>query len=76
MLVPVSLKGHSYLALAIPRINSRADVKILRNALLEMLDMCISDEETKDVTSSRSLNSVLNVIFELTKDLEDKEKGE
>lgn len=65
-----------YLALAIPRINNRADVKVLRNALLEVIDTCISDEELKDVTASRSLSSLLNVACELTKDLEDKEKGE
>lgn len=76
MLVPVNVKGHAYLALAIPRINSRADVKLLRNALLELIDTTISDEELKDVTSSRSLHSILNVIFELTKDLEEKERGE
>lgn len=76
MLVPVNINGHSCLALAIPRINTRADVKVLRNALLEMIDVCISDEELKDVTASRSLSSVLNVVCELTNDLEDKEKGE
>lgn len=76
MLVPVNVNGRSCLALALPRINNRADVKLLRNSLLELLDNCISDEELKDVTCSRSLSSVLNVICELTKDLEDKEKGE
>ena len=76
MLVPVNIGGHSCLALAIPRINTRADVKVLRNALLEMIDVCISDEELKDVTASRSLSSILNVVCELTNDLEDKEKGE
>ena len=76
MLVPINLKGHSCLSLAIPGINNRADVKVLRNALLELVDSTISDEELKDVTSSRSLHSVLNVVFELTKDLEDKERGE
>ena len=76
MLVPVNIGGQMRLALAIPRINNRADVKILRNALLEVLDTTVSDEELKDVTSSRSLHAILNVIHELTKDLEDKEKGE
>lgn len=76
MLVPVNIGGQMRLALAIPRINNRSDVKILRNALLEVLDTTVSDEELKDVTSSRSLHAILNVIHELTKDLEDKEKGE
>ena len=76
MLVPVNIGGRMHLALAIPRINSRADVKLLRNALLEVIDTTVSDEELKDVTSSRSLHAILNVIHELTKDLEDKEKGE
>ena len=76
MLVPVTQKGFSCLALAIPRINNRADVKRLRNALLEMLDCCISDEEVKECISGLSMHFVLNVITELTKDLEDKERGE
>lgn len=76
MLVPVNIGGQMRLALAIPRINNRSDVKILRNALLEVIDTTVSDEELKDVTSSRSLHAILNVIHELTKDLEDKEKGE
>lgn len=76
MLVPVNIGGKVLMAIAIPRINNRADVKLLRNALLELIDSTISDEELKDVTSSRSLHSVLNVVCELTKDLEDKEKGE
>lgn len=76
MLVPVNVSGRMYLALDIPRINNRADVKLLRNALLEVIDTTISDEELKDVTSSRSLHAILNVIHELTKDLEEKEKGE
>ena len=76
MLVPINVSGHSCLALAISRINSRADVKVLRDALLELVDSTISDEELKDVTSSRSLHAILNVVFELTKDLESKERGE
>jgi hypothetical protein len=76
MLVPVNTDKRMCLALAIPGINCRADVKVLRNALMEMLDVCISDEEIKDVTSSRAMHSVLNVVCELTKDLEDKERGE
>ena len=76
MLVPVNVSGRMYLALAIPRLNNRSDVKLLRNALLEVIDTTVSDEELKDVTSSRSLHAILNVIHELTKDLEEKEKGE
>lgn len=76
MLVPINTKGHSCLALAIPGINNRADVKRLRNALMELIGNCVSDEELKDVTSSLSLHAILNMIFELTRDLEDKEKGE
>ncbi len=76
MLVPVNIDGHMCLALAIPGINNNADVKLLRNALLEMVDTCISDEELKDVTDSRTLHSVLNVVYHLTRDLEGKEKGD
>lgn len=76
MIVPVNVKGHSCLALGIPRINTYADVKELRNALLDIIDTCISDEEMKDVTASRTFSVLLNVACELTRDLEDKERGE
>ena len=71
MLTPVTHKGQAYLALAIPQINSRDDVKALRNALLDVVDSCIRSEEIKDVTDSRSLHILLNMIVELNKDLED-----
>lgn len=71
MLTPVTIKGRPCLALAISRINSREDVKAFRDALLEVVDSCLCQEETKDVTSSRSLHILLNMIVELNKDLED-----
>ena len=76
MLVPVNVGGKMRLALAIPTINTHADVKRLRNALIELLDNCLSDEELKDVTSSLSLHAIMSTVVELTKDLEDKERGE
>lgn len=71
MLTPVVIDKRPLLAIAVPGINSRADVKALRDALLEVVDSCISDEGTKDVTSSRSLHILLNMICEINKDLED-----
>lgn len=71
MLAPVTIKGRPYLALAISQINTREDVKDLRDALLEVIDSCLCNEETKDVTGSRSLHILLNMIVELNKDLED-----
>lgn len=71
MIVPVTANGRPCLALAISRINSRADVKALRDALLDVIDSCLISEETKEVTESKSLHILLNMIVELNKDLED-----
>ena len=71
MLTPVTIKGRQCLALAISRINTREDVKALRDAMLDVIDSCLCNEETKDVTESKSLHILLNMIVELNKDLED-----
>lgn len=76
MIIPVNCKGKMYLALAIPGITMRSDVKELRNALLDLLDGCLADDDTKDNTPSLSMWLVLRMIVELNKDLEDKERGE
>ena len=71
MIVPVTTNGRPCLALAISRINTRADVKALRDALRDVIDSCLISEETKEVTESKSLHILLNMIVELNKDLED-----
>lgn len=71
MVTPVCIKGDSYLAICSKHIHSRDDVKALRDALLDIIDSCLYSEETKDVTESRSLHILLNMIMELNKDLED-----
>jgi len=76
MLIPVVEKGHSCLALAIPGINMRADVKHLRNALLDVIETCLISEDAKECTESRSFAPLFLIINELNRDLEDKEKGE
>lgn len=71
MVTPVCIKGTTYLAICSKHIHSRDDLKALRDALLDIIDSCLYSEETKDVTESRSLHILLNMIMELNKDLED-----
>ena len=71
MVTPVTINKTPYLALALPQIHSREDVKALRDALLDIIDACLYSEETKEVTESKSLHILLNMIMELNKDLED-----
>ena len=52
------------------------DVKALRDALFEMLEIVISDDDLKFVTPSNSLYIVACLIRTLTNDLEDREKGD
>ena len=52
------------------------DVKALRDALFEMLEIVISDDDLKFVTPSNSLYIVACLIRTLTNDLEAKEKGD
>lgn len=76
MIVPVSVGGHSYLALAIPTMHSRADFKLLRNAMLDVIETCLISEENKECTDSSSFVTLLEIVNELNKDLEDKTHGE
>lgn len=71
MITPVTVKGRPYLALGLPHINSHEDFKDLRDSLLEVIDLCLSDEESKEVISGYSMHILLRTVVELNKDLED-----
>lgn len=63
-------------AISAPEVLSDTDdVKTLRNALFEMLEIVISDDDLKFVTPSNSLYIVACLIRTLTNDLEDIEEG-
>lgn len=63
-------------AISAPEVLSDTDdVKALRNALFEMLEIVISDDDLKFVTPSNSLYIVACLIRTLTNDLEDIEEG-
>lgn len=66
-------------AIAVPEVVSDTeDVRTLRDALFEMLEIVLSDDDLKYVTPSNSLYIVACLIRTLTKDIEslNKEGGE
>ena len=76
MLIPTTHKNRPYLAIGVPGIDSRARVKALRDSLIDVMTVCLSDEGTKDAVSASTAVTLLQVVNELNKDLEDKERGE
>lgn len=76
MIVPVNVEGKTCLALAVPSMLSRADFKLLRNAMLDVIETCLISEENKECTESRSFITLLSVVRELNRDLEVKLHGE
>lgn len=63
-------------AISAPEVLSDTDdVKALRDALFEMLEIILSDEDLKFCTPSNSLYIVACIIRTLTNDLEAREKG-
>ncbi len=65
----------TYLAVAFPPIHDMNAVKDLRDALFEVMEICVSYQEAKDVSNPYHLYLLSCLIKELTKDLEHKEEG-
>lgn len=70
MLEVVYVKGEPRMAMIVPEVCDRARARDLRNALLDMLDVCLASEDGKDAVSSISLFWVMRLIRELMTDLE------
>lgn len=60
------------LAVSFPLLDSMSGVRDLRNALSEVLDSCLSSDETKNNTPSMALWTVLQLVRELSTDIEEK----
>lgn len=76
MLIPhMDEKDNTYLGVAFSPIHDMNAVKDLRDALMEVLEICVSHRETKDASNPYHLYLLSCLIRELTKDLEDKEEG-
>lgn len=76
MITMLSSEAGPVPAIAVPEVLSDTeDVKTLRDALFEMLEIVLSDDDLKYVTPANSLYMVACLIRTLTKDLEAKEKG-
>ena len=71
MITMLERDGGQMLAISAPGVLSDTeDVQELRNALLEMLEMILYDEDLTAATPSNSLYIVANIIRELTRDIE------
>ncbi len=77
MITMIKNGGDSVPSIAVPEIiTDTEDLRILRDALFEMLEVVMSDDDLKFVTPSNSLYYVACIIRELTRDIEkDMRKG-
>ena len=62
----------TYLAVAFPPIYDMNAVKDLRDALFEVMEICVSYQDAKDASNPYHLYLLSCLIKELTKDLEQK----
>lgn len=75
MLVPVTVENRSYLAICLPTVNSKYEAKEIRDSILDVISSVLSNEETKSITGTSSFCTLLDIVSELNKDLELKQKG-
>jgi len=66
MIKPVVVDGCTKLAIVVDCIETNDDVRELRNALIDVMETCVSDERSKDITKSTSLWYILRLIDETT----------
>lgn len=68
-------KGRDMVSMACFPIFDMTDVKQLRDALMEILELCVSYKETKDTANPFHLYLLTNLVKGLTEDIERSEKG-
>ena len=70
MITTAMILGQPRLALAVPEICTYERVAELRDGLLDILETCLRDEESKEAVNSLSVFMVLRMIRELNRDLD------
>ena len=70
MIQPINTKDGVRMAIALPPSWDRSTVRELKEGLLDMFCTCISTEDAKEATDSRSLFFVWKFTMELIKDFE------
>ena len=71
MITMLERDGEQLPAISAPEVlTDTDDIRNLRNALSEMLEMILFDEDLTAATPSNSLYIVANIIRELTRDIE------
>lgn len=65
MIARVEMNGKKVLAVTLPEGGSMSDVRKLRSALMDVMETCLSSDESKDNTASISLWFLLRMIHEL-----------
>ena len=71
MLIPFTDNGTPRLAIAIPSYWDRSCIPYLRDGLMDMLQTCVSSEDAKECTASRSMYYAIDFINELNSELEE-----
>ena len=70
MITKIEQNGHKTLAISVPSVTTMGDVRELRDALSDMLESCLASDDGKENTPSMAIYFVLQMIRELTNDIE------
>ena len=74
MVQQITVDGHKQLAVTMKGLNNLSDIIEMQSAIAELLETCLSTDETKDRTSSFSLWFALQFITELSADIQEMQK--
>lgn len=70
MITKIEMDGKKVLAISIPSVTNMGDVRELRAALMDMVETCVASDESKDNTPCMAIYFVMQMIRELTSDIE------
>lgn len=71
MIVPVTIGSSSYMAVAMPEVSNVDDVRDLRSSLMDLLEACVGNDDSKTQARSNSLRMLVRMIDALTTTVEE-----
>jgi len=76
MVQQIQVEGRQQLAVTMKGLNNLSDIIEMQSAIAELLEGCLSSDETKDRTSSFALWFGLQLVTELSADIQQMQRQE
>lgn len=76
MVQQIQVEGRQQLAVTMKGLNNLSDIIEMQSAIAELLETCLSSDEAKDRTSSFALWFGLQLVTELSADIQEMQKQE